>query len=202
MLAPAASRREPRPAGMPPPRRPCTACCDRPERRSSPRSGRRWSAGSGTTSAGCGCTRKRPRPLTPASSARSHIVAHTLAWDIFELRNNRWILGYRPLCASAGATPACGSTIEVDGACSYAGSPNYVIFGVMCSLCHGHFAAIGPATRVADFTEPAMLRLIDLYKGTGPTGGQTPAANFGPSRARAGPGRAAPRSGALATTAR
>jgi hypothetical protein len=125
---------------------------------------------------------------TSACDALDSLSTGGFAWDIIELHNNAWILGYRPACATAGATPPCGSTVEIDGECSYAGSPNYVIFGVMCSLCNGHFTLVGPSTRAADFSQAAMLRLIDLYKGTGFTGLGTPAGNFGPSNdwARAG----------------
>jgi outer membrane protein OmpA-like peptidoglycan-associated protein len=124
---------------------------------------------------------------TSACDALDSLVTGGFAWDIIELHNNAWILTYRPACATAGATPPCGSSVEVDGECSYAGSPNYVIFGVMCSLCSGHFTAIG-SPRAADFTQAGMLRLINLYKGTGFTGLSTPSANFGPSNdwARAG----------------
>ncbi len=103
------------------------------------------------------------------------------AWDIGELHSNAWILGYRPACASAGASPPCGSTVQVDGECSYAGSSNYVIFGVMCLLCRDHFVAVG-SRKAADFTESEMLALINLYKGTGPLGLGTPSANFGSSK--------------------
>jgi hypothetical protein len=59
-----------------------------------------------------------------------------VAWDIVELHNNAWIYqDYRPACASAGATPLCGSSVQVGSACHNAGSVNYVIFGMMCSLC-------------------------------------------------------------------
>ncbi|MBB4804824.1 hypothetical protein HNP38_000096 [Chryseobacterium defluvii] len=59
-----------------------------------------------------------------------------VTWDIEELHNNAWIYqNYRPQCATAGAQPPCGSTVQVDNQCFYAGSVNYVIFGVMCKEC-------------------------------------------------------------------
>ncbi len=104
-----------------------------------------------------------------------------IAWDIIELHNQNWIhRGYRPACATQGATPACGSSIQVDTDCHYAGSVNYVIFGVMCKLCFDHFTAIGSAD-ASDYTTAEMRDLIDLYKGTGLTGWGTPAANFAES---------------------
>jgi hypothetical protein len=58
------------------------------------------------------------------------------AWDIVQLHNNAWIYqDYRPDCASVGATPPCGSTVQVDSDCHFAGSVNYVIFGRQCKLC-------------------------------------------------------------------
>ena len=103
-----------------------------------------------------------------------------IAWDIVELHNNGWILNYRPMCATQGATPPCGSTVEVDDQCYYAGSANYVIFGTMCRLCYDHFRAQGRAganvgyTGYMDFTEDSMTDLIDLYK--------SDSANVGPSK--------------------
>ena len=103
-----------------------------------------------------------------------------IAWDIVELHNNGWILNYRPMCATQGATPPCGSTVEVDDQCYYAGSANYVIFGTMCRLCYDHFRAQGRAganvgyTGYMDFTEDSMTDLIDLYKSS--------SANVGPSK--------------------
>jgi hypothetical protein len=59
-----------------------------------------------------------------------------VAWDITDLHANGWILNYRPKCATEGAHPGCGSTIQVGSDCYYAGAVNYVIFGVMCRLCY------------------------------------------------------------------
>src|SRR5262249_52961686 len=89
------------------------------------------------------------------------------AWDIVQLHNNAWILDYRSdLCATAGASPPCGSTVQVADQCHYAGSANYVIFGTMCRLCREHFLSIGRAgsspgyTGSLDFTEDSMTSLI------------------------------------------
>jgi outer membrane protein OmpA-like peptidoglycan-associated protein len=109
------------------------------------------------------------------------------AWDIVQLHNQDWILGYRPLCASQGATPVCGDTVQVGQECYYAGSANYVIFGTMCRLCYDHFYAMHRAgatvgyTGYMDFTEASMLDLIDLYK--------SGSRNIGPSKAWSVAGR-------------
>jgi outer membrane protein OmpA-like peptidoglycan-associated protein len=103
------------------------------------------------------------------------------AWDVVQLHNNDWIhLMYRPACATAGATPPCGSTVQVDAECSYAGSPNYVIFGVMCELCHGHYVGTGNSSGQARFTEAEMLSWIDFYKGPGVV--SSAAGNYADSR--------------------
>ncbi len=114
-----------------------------------------------------------------ACDALDGLTTGGMAWDIVEVHNNAWILGYRPACASEHATPACGSSIQVGNGCHYAGSVNYVIFGAMCKLCADHFLAHGPInTGYARFTLASMMHLIDLYKGTGFSGLATPSANF------------------------
>jgi hypothetical protein len=115
------------------------------------------------------------------------VTTGSSAWDIVDLHNNAWILDYRPYCATAGATPPCGSSIQVGKDCYYAGSPNYVIFGTMCRLCYDHFYAQMRAgsmpgyTGFMDFTEASMVDLIDLYK--------SGSDNVGPSKAWAVAGR-------------
>jgi hypothetical protein len=117
-----------------------------------------------------------------ACDALDSLTTGAAAWDIVELHNNAWILAYRPGCATVGATPPCGSTVQVGTECYYAGSPNYVIYGVMCHLCHAHFTAAGRASDAARFTQAKMAYWIDFYKGTGMTGRAAPSTNFGPSR--------------------
>ncbi|MGB8217848.1 MAG: DUF4157 domain-containing protein [Candidatus Methanoperedens sp.] len=129
-----------------------------------------------TTFAGWSATDK-----TDACDALTSLITGGFAWDIVDLHNNAWILAYRPGCASAGGTPPCGSSVKVGPDCHYAGSPNYVIFGVMCKLCHSHFTSISSA-KASDFTESAMLDLVNKYKGTGFSGFSTPSANFVPSQ--------------------
>jgi len=122
-----------------------------------------------------------PSEKTDVCNNLTSLLTGGFAWDIVDLHNNAWILTYRPSCASARATPRCGSSVKVGPDCHYAGSANYVIFGVMCKLCHAHFASIGSA-KASDFTESEMLDLINKYKGTGFTGLATPVANFIPSQ--------------------
>jgi hypothetical protein len=124
-----------------------------------------------------------------ASTRQAHcdaldsLLTGATAWDIYELHNNAWIYqNYRPACATAGATPPCGSTVQVGSDCYYAGSPNYVIYGAMCKLCYDHYDAKGDATGRARFTQAKMEYWINYYKGTGPSGTGTPSGNFGPSR--------------------
>jgi hypothetical protein len=105
------------------------------------------------------------------------------AWDIIDLHNQDWISGnYRPPCATQGATPACGASVQVDEDCHYAGSANYVIFGAMCKLCYDYYYSIMLVnTGLARFTSRAMLDLIALYKGPGLF--SSASGNYGPSRA-------------------
>jgi hypothetical protein len=82
----------------------------------------------------------------------------SIAWDIPELHHQDWVKDYRPECATFCKTPTCGlfsgdpgwrdtgenpstaiASVQIDGSCHYAGSVNYVIFGVMFRLCHDHY---------------------------------------------------------------
>lgn len=111
------------------------------------------------------------------------------SWDIQQLHRNGWVLWYRcptpsdacpvgaevpkaPVCATWGASPACGSSVEVADQCYYAGSANYVVFGVMCDLCRQHYVQTPGTWFFADmqFTETEMLALVDLYKARGLAG--------------------------------
>ena len=125
-----------------------------------------------------------------ACQALTNWSTGAFAWDIIELHSqvtsdslNR---AFRPRCATSGATPPCGSSVTVGGSCHFAGSANYVIFGVMCRLCNSFYADLlnqmssnlhwaadflsnhSPrdyARRNRDkFNENGMLYLIDLYK--------------------------------------
>lgn len=117
-----------------------------------------------------------------ACDALDSLTTGAVAWDIVELHNNAWILTYRPACASVGATPPCGSTVQIGTDCYYAGSPNYVIYGTMCKLCNAFFTGIGDAAGAARFTQSKMEYWVNVYKGTGFSGLGTPSANYGPSK--------------------
>jgi hypothetical protein len=118
---------------------------------------------------------------TDQCHALTSLLTGAIAWDIIQLHQNAWILTYRPACATAGANPRCGSSVKVGPDCHYAGSSNYVIFGVMCKLCNTHFTSL-KSTDADDYTEAAALELVNKYKGTGFTGLDTPSANFKPSQ--------------------
>jgi hypothetical protein len=116
-----------------------------------------------------------------ACQALAKLTTGDIAWDIIELHfqvKEDWLnKKFRPPCATSGANPACGSSVTVDGGCHFAGSANYVIFGVMCRLCSDFAAAAYKRTswyHILDldtlrqlklqFDESGMLSLIDLYK--------------------------------------
>ncbi|MET8138578.1 OmpA family protein [Streptomyces sp. NPDC005251] len=114
------------------------------------------------------------------------------AWDIKDLHNQDWIKGYKQ-CATTVGRASCERTVTVDKACSYAGSVNYVIYGVMNRLCADHLTAYPPMgprfgfspdpwgfdwtpqMSAADFSEASMLARIDKYK--------SESKNVGPSKA-------------------
>ncbi|HEY0172924.1 MAG TPA: DUF4157 domain-containing protein [Pyrinomonadaceae bacterium] len=126
-----------------------------------------------------------PSQKEDACDALDSLRTGGMAWDIVELHNQDWIhQNYRPPCATKGATPACGASVQVDEDCHYAGSVNYVIFGVMCKLCRDYYYSIMLInTGVARFTRSSMLDLIRLYKGSWKsTGLGSPSANYQASR--------------------
>lgn len=109
------------------------------------------------------------------------LLTGAYAWDIMELHEqvtgDKLNNGFRPACATSGATPACGSSVTVDGSCHFAGSANYVIFGVMCKLCNDYYRSmLNDASwyeiidkdtyrnGIMQFNQNGMLYLIDLYK--------------------------------------
>ncbi|VVB95208.1 Uncharacterised protein [uncultured archaeon] len=106
-----------------------------------------------------------PTQKQDACSALVSLRTGGYAWDIVELHNNAWILNFRPQCATQGAEPRCGSTVQVGSDCHYAGSANYVIFGVMCKLCYDHFISSGSLLEALKFTESEMLGWVNFYKG-------------------------------------
>ena len=122
-----------------------------------------------------------------ACSALHSLSAGDIAWDLVELHGqvtddtlNKPSRGEKMTfypCATPGAKPACGSSVTVDNSCHFAGSANYVIWGVMCRLCYNHYItklhtlkAYELIDRAAyeygklHFSMTGMLRLIDIYK--------------------------------------
>jgi hypothetical protein len=121
-----------------------------------------------------------------------------VGFDIRELRNQQWVKRYRPACATlclGEGKESCGkfypdevskvndaqASVKVGESCHYAGSVNYVAFGVMCKLCAGHMLSIASEDRpwynphrgmdemadAAPFSENGMLAMIWTYKGGG-----------------------------------
>jgi len=89
--------------------------------------------------------------------------AAPVAWDINDLHNNAWIHQvYRPECATKGAKPPCGSSIQVGSECYYAGSVNYVLFGKMCRMCHDLIKRLRGDRKT--LSKQHMRRLIKWYK--------------------------------------
>ena len=87
-----------------------------------------------------------------------------IAWDIDQLGpggREKLAEDARPKCA----TCTQNLSVQVDG-CHYAGSVNYVIFGVMMRLCHTDYRdSPGPSRAEAElFSEDAMTKVISAYK--------------------------------------
>lgn len=105
---------------------------------------------------------------------RTDIVAGC-SWDIYELHNNDWIhKDFRPTCATQGAKPPCGESVQIDEDCHHAGAVNYVIFGTMFRLCSANVAD----DFYFEFSKSNMRSLIDIRKGSGASGLRTPVPNF------------------------
>jgi len=147
-------------------------------------------------------------------SALNSVLTAGEAWDINELHNQQWIKRYRPQCATPcpGDHP-CGkfypdevkkvkeaqATVQIDSSCHYAGSVNYVSYGVMCRLCFEHFTALAQKpdnswffkqemeSAASDFTENAMLQMLHYYKGPVPLL-RAASGNYNASRAWASSG--------------
>ncbi len=118
-----------------------------------------------------------------ACDALDSLSTASCAWDIVELHNNAWIhQHYRPndkWCATKGATPGCGDSVQIGSECYYAGTANYALFGKMCRLCAQYYLSVPLINEgYARFTRSSMERLIDLYKGSGLSGISTPAKNY------------------------
>ena len=92
-----------------------------------------------------------------------------VSWDIRELGpGGRGAFSKQyPDCGS------CGQSVQVGNGCHYAGSVNYVVYGVMMRLCHDYLSKENSS--IADwFSREEMLELVYMHKNK--TGSQ--AANF------------------------
>ncbi len=82
------------------------------------------------------------------------------AWDIEELGpagRESFVKKYQPDCGT------CGLSVQVGRDCHYAGSVNYVIYGLMMRLCHDDFVKDGSS--IADwFSQQEMLELVYIHK--------------------------------------
>jgi hypothetical protein len=95
------------------------------------------------------------------------------AWDIVELHSQGWIKSFQRFdCSSEIGDPyglsTCVASVQVGDQCYYAGSVNYIVFGLMCRMCHMFFAEMGDpigwSNDSSDYTAGMMLNYIDLYK--------------------------------------
>jgi hypothetical protein len=88
------------------------------------------------------------------------------AWDIVQISKNStaWISAtYQPKCASKGADPKCGESVQIEDDCHFAGSANYVLFGAMFKLCSDE-----DTHWVFNYSKSNMKALIGLYKDDAP----------------------------------
>jgi hypothetical protein len=109
-----------------------------------------------------------------SGGSRSDFVAGC-SWDIYDLHNNKWISDdFQPTCATTGAKPGCGESVQIDDDCHHAGAVNYVIFGVMFRLCSDNVSD----DFYFDFSKSHMRALVDIRKGSGMSGIKTPVPNF------------------------
>jgi RHS repeat-associated protein len=92
-----------------------------------------------------------------------------ICWDIEQLHYWAWKLGgpyddhsYYPTCATPSAT--CGNTLAINSTCWYAGSINYVVFGVMMRICND-WVMRSLTYGWNDFSISTLRDLVWLYKG-------------------------------------
>jgi hypothetical protein len=109
------------------------------------------------------------------SRAERDVACRTLAetpvglvgWEINQLgpgKREEGAQNFQPRCVTA----TCGKnslSVQVGKGCHYAGSVNYVIYGVMMRLCHSHFeASVLTSFEARLFTEEKMTSYITIYK--------------------------------------
>jgi hypothetical protein len=86
-----------------------------------------------------------------------------VGWEINQLgpgNREQGAENFRPECA----TCATSLSVQVGRGCHYAGSVNYVVYGVMLRLCHGHLKNSALSREAPFFTEEQMVRYITLWK--------------------------------------
>jgi hypothetical protein len=97
----------------------------------------------------------------------------TFSWDITQLSpagRTGFMKSFRPKCGT------CGDAVQVAGECHFVGSLNYVAYGTMMRLCHGHYKSTD-SWKAGWHTEDFMIFLVAAHKSfTGRVG-----ANVGPS---------------------
>jgi hypothetical protein len=88
------------------------------------------------------------------------LPAARFSWDIFELGpqgREKFAKKYQPECST------CGLTVQVGRDCHYAGSVNYVSYGLMMRLCHDDF--VKDDSSVANwFSQEEMLEMVYIHK--------------------------------------
>jgi hypothetical protein len=81
-----------------------------------------------------------------------------VGWEINQLGpggREQAAKNFQPACATCGGS----LSVQVGSGCHYAGSVNYVIYGVMMRLCRDHMTFDRPF-----FTEQSMTEYITLWK--------------------------------------
>lgn len=81
-----------------------------------------------------------------------------VGWEINQLgpgNRDEGAKNFQPDCATCGGS----LSVQVGSGCHYAGSVNYVIYGVMLRLCHDHMTFDRPF-----FTEESMSQNITVWK--------------------------------------
>jgi hypothetical protein len=88
-------------------------------------------------------------------------VAGVVGWEINQLgpgNREQGAKNFQPECATCGGS----LSVQVGSGCHYAGSVNYVVYGVMLRLCHDHLkdSLLG----VDWFSKDRMNQYITIYK--------------------------------------
>ena len=97
------------------------------------------------------------------------LIHGPVTWDFARLHVRDWMAGIRDTCATVvkdANEPCCANSVQVDKECCYAGSANYVLFGVICKSCFDHYLGKNPVdlSGTYRFNSNRMLSLIESYK--------------------------------------